>query len=62
MARGEFGEGRRESNFWVGIRAKFVMAAAHILDKSVSPADHSGRTKLFKAAHWPQPGLESPMI
>lgn len=38
------------------------MAAAHVLDKSVSGADHSGRTKLFEAAHRPQSSLESPII
>src|ERR671927_950610 len=59
---GEFGEGRRESMFRVGIRAEFVVAAAHVLDKSVSGADHSSRAQLFKAAHRPQPVLESPMI
>src|SRR5437763_7398648 len=48
--------------FRVGIRAEFVVAAAHVLDKSVSGTDHSGRTKLFKAAHRPQSSLESPMI
>src|ERR687884_928463 len=47
--------------FRVGIRAEFVVTAAHVLDKSVSGADHSSRTKLFKAAHRPQSSLESPM-
>ncbi len=59
---GEFGEGRRQPIFRVGIRAEFVMAAAHVLNKSVSGANHSSKTKLFEAAHRPQSRLESPMI
>ena len=55
---GEFGEGRRQPIFRVGIRAEFVVAAAHVLNKSVSGANHSGRTQLFEAAHRPQPSLE----
>jgi hypothetical protein len=46
----------------VGIRAEFVVAAAHVLNKSVSGTDHSGRAKLFEAAHRPQSSLESTMI
>ena len=45
---GEFGEGRREPVFRVGIRAEFVVAAAHVLDKGVSGADHSSRAKLLR--------------
>jgi hypothetical protein len=30
----------------VGIRAEFVVAAAHVLNKSVSGTDHSGRASL----------------
>jgi hypothetical protein len=48
--------------FRVGIRAEVVVAAAHVLDKSVSGANHSGRTQLFEAAHWPQSSLEPTMI
>src|ERR1044072_331697 len=48
--------------FRVGIRAEFVVAAAHVLDKSVSGTDHSGRTQLFEATHRPQSSLEPPMI
>jgi hypothetical protein len=59
---GEFGEGRCESIFRVDIRAEFVVAAAHVLDKGVSGADHSSRAQLFEAAHRPQPSLESSMI
>src|SRR5437763_6075164 len=59
---GEFGEGRRQPIFRVGVRAEFVVAAAHVLNKSVSGANHSSRTKLFEAAHRPQSSLESPMM
>jgi len=59
---GEFGEGRREPMFRVGIRAEFVVAAAHVLDKSVSGANHPSRTQPFKATHRPQSSLEPPMI
>jgi hypothetical protein len=59
---GEPGEGRREPFFRVGIRAEFVVAAAHVLDEGVSGADRSGRAQLFEAAHRPRSSLESPMI
>jgi hypothetical protein len=58
----EFGEGRREPMFRVGIQTEFVVASTYVLDKSVSGADHSGRTKLFEAAHRPQSSLEPTMI
>lgn len=48
--------------FRVDIRAEFVVAAAQVLDEGVSGTDHSGRAKLFEAAHRPQPSLESSMI
>jgi hypothetical protein len=38
---GEFGEGRRQPIFRVGIRAEFVVAAAHVLNKSVSGVNGS---------------------
>jgi len=48
--------------FRVGIRAEFIVTPAHVLNNSVSRADHPDRAKLFKAAHRPQPSLESTMI
>ena len=59
---GEFGEGGREPMLWVLIHAELVVATSEVLDEGVSGADHSGRAKLFEAAHRPQPSLESPMI
>lgn len=50
---GEFGEGHCEPMFRVSFRAKFVVAPAHVLNKSVSGADHLDRAQLFKAAHRP---------
>ncbi len=46
----------------VNIDAEFVVAAAQVLDEGVSGTDHVGRTKLFQAAHWPQPGFEPTVI
>jgi hypothetical protein len=59
---GEFGEGHCKPMLRVDIRSEFVVAAADVLDEGVSGADHSGRAKLFEAAHQPQPSLEPPMI
>ena len=46
----------------VEIDAKFVVAPAEILNKCVSGADDAGRTELFQSPHWPQPGLQAPVI
>ncbi len=50
------------SRFSGRFRAKFVVTPAHVLNKSVSGADHSDRAQLFKATHQPQPGLKPIMI
>jgi hypothetical protein len=47
---------------WVEFYAEFVVAAADVLDKCVSSADHTGRAEPFEATHRPESALEPAMI
>ena len=49
----ELGQGSCQPVLRINVGGQFVVAAANILDKGVTDADHPYRTELFETAHRP---------
>jgi hypothetical protein len=58
----ELVEGCAEAVAVRDVGGEFVVAAAQILDERMPGGDDPREVVAFESAHWPQPGLQPPMI